>query len=249
MTKPKILNEGLRTNDLKGFVSETFTIDRFKSKMGEDRDIVVLGFKVKEKFPAIDLMEFIEKGYKFILDADVSNGEESDGNYYVFVEMERTPQFPSQLNNLLNGVSLLTDCWDWKFIYQKSSTITEVSLEKLNESVPLTPADYEQYLLGVKNQDLKNFFDQGTVDVTLESNNKIKFEKPYAGSVDAKFIAIGPYNKVKQVIPGAIDLSESGQGQLLFLNKFLGNYDINKIGNKFLIKNGDKAIVIEKDSW
>jgi len=53
--------------------------------MGEDRDIVVLGFHVRDKNPAADLMEFIERGYTYILDADMSTGEESDGQYQVFV--------------------------------------------------------------------------------------------------------------------------------------------------------------------
>ena len=66
------LSEGLQRGDLKEFVSDVFTVDQYKSKMGEDSDIVVLGFHVKEKFPAIDLVEFIERGYPFVLDADMS---------------------------------------------------------------------------------------------------------------------------------------------------------------------------------
>ena len=57
------LNEGLRSGDLRNYVSEVFTVDRYSSKMGEDHDIVVLGFRVREKNPAIDMMEFIEKGW------------------------------------------------------------------------------------------------------------------------------------------------------------------------------------------
>ena len=34
-----------------------------------------------------------------------------------------------------------------------------------------------------------------------------------------------------------------------FLAKYIGNYEINKIGNKFLIRNGERAVVIEKDRW
>ena len=60
------LNEGLRSGDLRNYVSEVFTVDRYSSKMGEDQDVVVLGFRVREKNPAIDMMEFIEKGYPFI---------------------------------------------------------------------------------------------------------------------------------------------------------------------------------------
>ena len=35
------------------------------------------------------LENFIEKGYPFVLDADVTSGEQSDGTYKVFVEIER----------------------------------------------------------------------------------------------------------------------------------------------------------------
>jgi hypothetical protein len=36
---------------------------------------------------------------------------------------------------------------------------------------------------------------------------------------------------------------------MFFLAKYMGSYEINKIGNKFLIRNGDKAVVIEKNNW
>ena len=90
------LNEGLRSGDLEHFVDDLFTVDRYSSKMGEDRDIVVIGFNVREKHPAMDLVEFLETGYRYILDADMSSGEEADGNYQVFVEMVRTQVLPAQ---------------------------------------------------------------------------------------------------------------------------------------------------------
>ena len=114
------LNEGLRSNDLKDMVHSVLTIDTHRSKMGEDRDVCVLSFTVKDRNPAKDLMEFIEKGYPFILDADISAGEENDGQYQVFVEMERTTDLPDQLTELLGGVGQLCGLKKWKFRYQKS---------------------------------------------------------------------------------------------------------------------------------
>ena len=64
-------------------------VDEFKSKMGNDEDMVVLSFKVGGKEPAIDLVNFIEKSYDWVIDADTSSGEMEDGDYIVFVEMER----------------------------------------------------------------------------------------------------------------------------------------------------------------
>ncbi len=250
MQKRQQLNEGLNRHDLKGYVSEYFTIDRYKSKMGEDADIVVLGFRVNEKYPAIDLMEFIEKGYNFILDADVSAGEEMDGHYQVFVEMERTPNLPSQMRLLLGGISQLCDCYNWKFRYQKSNGAVPFSEEKIVEHVPMTRDEYANKILEIKNRDVSKFFDQGAIDeVRLEEDGTLTFKKPFFGPLKMKFVRLGSYDDVKETVPGALSLDENGQSQVYFLQKYLGNYEINKIGDKFLIRNGNKAIVAEKDSW
>jgi len=245
----KTLTEGLRYGDLKELVSDLFTVDQYRSKMGEDADIVVLGFRVKEKYPATDLMEFIEKGYPFILDADMSAGEENDGQYQVFVEMERTPELPKQMKDLLSGVSHLCGFRDWRFRYQKSPNSVEFNEDSVLEHIPTTPEEYAAKITEIKNSDVKGFFNQGAVDVDLAEDNTITFSKPYAGDITAKFIAIGEYDDVKNTVPGKLSLDESSQSQVLFLNKYIGNYDINKLGNKFLIRNGKQAVVIEKNSW
>lgn len=254
MKKPpqskKQLNEGLYSKDLKGYVNEIFTIDRFRSKMGEDKDVVVLGFRVKEKYPAIDLMEFIEKGYQFILDSDMSAGEENDGQYQVFVEIERTPNLPTQLKKLLGGISQLTDNWDWKFRYQKSVGLIPFSEEKILEHVPTTAESYENKILEIKNNEVSKFFNQGSLDgVFLEADNNMIFKKPYFGDLNMKLVSIGPYDDIKTLLPGAVGLDENSQSQVYFLQKYLGNYEINKIGDKFLIRNGSRAIIAEKNKW
>jgi hypothetical protein len=243
------LTEGLRSGDLKNYVSEVFTVDRYSSKMGEDQDIVVLGFRVREKNPAIDMMEFIEKGYPFILDADMSAGEENDGQYQVFVEIERTPGLTEQLKELLSGIGQLCDCREWRFRYQKAAASVEFNEDSVAKNIPLTKEDYQAKVTAIKESDIKEFFDQGATDLELDENNMLTFKRPYAGDIQAKFIAIGDYDDVKHTVPGKLSLDEASQSQMFFLNKYLGNYDINKIGNKFLIRNGSKAVVIEKDRW
>jgi len=243
------LTEGLRSGDLKEFVNDIFTVDQYKSKMGEDRDIVVIGFTVREKHPAMDLVEFIERGYPFILDADMSIGEERNGKYSVFVEIERTKNLPGQLKHMFEGIGQLCDFYDWKFCYQKTSTPVEFTTTAINETVPMTPEDYEARIMEFKNSDVQEFFNQGVVDIALEEDNTLTFSKPYGGDVTAKFISIGDYNDVKETVPGALALDESSHSEVTFLNKYLGNYDINKIGDKFLIRNGTRAVVIEKGRW
>ncbi len=243
------LFEGLRSGDLQDMILPVFTVDQFKSKMGEDKNVVVIAFKAKEKMPAIDLMEFIEKGYKFVLDADMSTGEERDGRYSVFVELERTPQVPNQILELLNGVGQLTKCEDWQFRYFKDENLYETNLENLSRCIPLDENLYTSIMHSLKESKIKEFFNQGSTDITVSEDNVITFTRPFSGPIDAKLLAFGPYNKIKNQLQGKINLDETSQSQVFFLTKFLGNYDIEKVADKFLIRNGDNAVIIEKDRW
>ena len=243
------LFEGLRAKDLKGFVSEVFTIDQYKSKMGEDKDVAVVGFRVNDKFPATDLMEFIEKGYPFVLDADMSSGEEQDGHYQVFVEFERTKNFPKQLNDLLRGVSQLTDNWNWRFRYHRDWEGHDFSEEAILEHVPLDTAEYNNKMLEIKNESVGEFFNQGAGDVVIDENNTLYANKPYSGEVTMDLLALGDYETIKESVQGPIQLDEASQSQVTFLNKYLGAYEIHKINNLFLIRNGDKAALVRKDKW
>jgi hypothetical protein len=244
------LAEGLRSHDLKDYVSDLFTVDRYSSKMGNDQDIVVLGFHVNGKYPAADVMEFMERGYPFILDSDMSAGEEQDGKYQVFVEIERTIALPGRIKELLSGVGQLCDCYDWQFKYQYDKAGVKFSEESIIKHVPLTSADYENKIVEIKNGDIAEFFDKGAIDsITLEADNTLTFSKPYAEDLSMKFIAIGPYVDVKNTVPGPLSLDESSQSQIFYMQKYLGDYSINKIGNKFLITNRDQAVVVEKTRW
>ena len=61
------LFEGLRHGDLHHTIDSNVSIDRYKSKMGDDDAVVVLGFKVMNKEVAEDLVSFIESGYNLSL--------------------------------------------------------------------------------------------------------------------------------------------------------------------------------------
>lgn len=139
------LFEGLEQGDLARLIHPRLHIDEFESKMGDDSDIIVLSFKVNGKEPALDLMNFIERGYEWILDSDVSSGELDDGEYIVFAELERTPAAAEHIVGLLKDMLNLTgqDLEEWKFQYRKSSNEHDISEEEILSVVPHSSADYE----------------------------------------------------------------------------------------------------------
>lgn len=139
------LFEGLEQGDLARLIHPRLHIDEFESKMGDDSDIIVLSFKVNGKEPALDLMNFIERGYEWILDSDVSSGELDDGEYIVFAELERTPAAAEHIVGLLKDILNLTGqgLEEWKFQYRKSSNEHDISEEEILSVVPHSSADYE----------------------------------------------------------------------------------------------------------
>ena len=139
------LFEGLEANDLARLIHPELHVDEFKSKLGDDADIVVLSFKVDNKEPANDLVAFIEKGYDWVVDADVSSGEMDDGSYIVFVEMDRNEQLADNIMALMDDLMNLTDqsTDEWRVRYYKSHKETQLSLEALQNLIPATPEKYE----------------------------------------------------------------------------------------------------------
>lgn len=138
------LCEGLEQGDLARLIHPELHIDEFKSKMGDDADIVVLSFKVDGKQPGTDLMNFIERGYEWVLDADVSSGELEDGEYLVFAELERSPAAAENIVQLLSDIMNLTDqdLSEWKFQYRKGSKQHAITEDELRSIVPMSPNDY-----------------------------------------------------------------------------------------------------------
>ena len=141
-----MLFEGLEQGDLKRLVHTEMHIDEFKSKLGRDEDVCVISFKVRDKTPATDLVNFIEKGYQWIIDADVSSGEMDDGDYIVFVECERDRDIPTNIIKLMKDVMNVTGqkLTDWRVRYYKDQTDHDLSVSSLEKLIPTNPEEYEK---------------------------------------------------------------------------------------------------------
>lgn len=135
----------LKSNELKDSVSNNIHIDEYSAKMGDDSDILVLSFKVNYKDQAQDLVNWFEKGYEWILDADISSGEMEDGDYLVFLELERRPSVVKKILKLIEDLKNITGLDVGKFEYRYHDTLTykPVTLDNLSADIPLTPRDYK----------------------------------------------------------------------------------------------------------
>ena len=142
--QPQPLSEGLQYRDLDGIMKPTIHVDEFSSKMGDDEDIIVISFFVRDKAAAKDLTSWFEKGYDFVLDADRSPGEIKPNRYLVYVEIRRRNMATKNIQDLLDDLSTLTEFEpnDWTMHYEDQDHPWDP--ETFAKLVPLTPDAYRQ---------------------------------------------------------------------------------------------------------
>jgi hypothetical protein len=137
------LFESLGFKDMEGLMKPTIHVDEFSSKMGDDDDIIVISFFVRNEQAAKDLMSWFEKGYDFVLDADRSPGEIRPGRYLVYVEIRRRSTAGGHVEQLLNDLNTLTEFEDssaWTMHYKEKEI--PFSRDAFDSTVPLTPKVY-----------------------------------------------------------------------------------------------------------
>lgn len=235
---------GLKANDLVDLVKPVFEIDSYQSKMGNDADIMVLSFTVLEKAAADDLVKFVESGYSFVLDADATSGEQSDGYYRVYIEMEREEEAPQQVAELLDGISKLTGR-NFKYRYYKSFDLHEVDVESMSKTIPLTKDDYEKVVNESNMNNFKNFFTKSYVNDIVMENDQLTIKKAYADPVAFKVINFGLKQSILESIEEKINVND--YAEILFLTKYVGDYNVTKFGDKTItLENNGYTLVVER---
>jgi hypothetical protein len=235
---------GLKAGDLKDLVYDIFEIDSYKSKMGSDEEIVTLSFSVKDKLVAEDMVSFLEKGYTFVLDADSTTGEQSDGTYKVFVELERNKHVPGQIMEIADGLKKLADMDRLKFRYYKNFRSKDLSQEALEEMVPVDPENYGIKVNESNMENYKNFFNKSYVESVEMVDDVLTISKKWADPLSFRFVDFGDTVETLESLTETINVNEFAE--IIFLSKYVGDYNITKYGQKLTFENAGKTLVLER---
>ena len=243
-------NEGLKAGDLEGVVSNRFSVDQYKSKMGDDKNIMVLGFIVDSLAPAKDLERFAETGYAEILDADATPGTMEDGKHRVFVEFAREENISIHISKFLEDLKKLTNIETFEFTYHKGDLPQQATTENLASALPNTPEAYEQKVNELRIGETKNFFDKYDMLECKINENTMTVKKTGAGQ-ELKFEIhkVGPTNEImKETKAFAIDMGSIAE--CTHLTKYFGPYNITKTTeNKFIFTKGQESALLSKSGW
>lgn len=148
---------GFEVGDLTDVLIPTIHVDQYKSKMGRDDKNCVISFALDDKAAAQDLVDFLERGYEFIVDADVSNSEVSNGRYLVFAEIRRISTLYDHIEKIISDLKAASKIKPskWSFKFMKEKDYMPLTRENFEAKVPLSSRSYrKQYIKPI--EDMKN---------------------------------------------------------------------------------------------
>ena len=189
-------------------------------------------------------MNFIEKGYPFVLDADATAGEQSDGTYKVFVEIERDRHISDNILEIVDGVGKLADLDKFKFRYYKNFRSKPVEKAVLDSIIPQDARAYEQKVNESNLENYKNFFNNSYLEELDMHDDKLRIKKAYAEPLVFEFKDFGKKEEVLERLDEKINVNDFAE--VIYLCKYVGDYNITKYGDKLMFENADSALVLKR---
>ena len=244
------ITEGLRAGDLEGIVEKRFSVDQYKSKMGDDSDVMVLAFVCNNADGAKDLERFAERGYKHVLDADSTPGTMADSKYRVFVEFSRHEGVDRDITEFLEDLKQLTGIETFEFTYHKRTVPNEASRKNLAEVFPRTPIAYRDKINKLKLGETHSFFDKFKMLEFKLDNNIITVIKP--GHKDQLKFELHAYGVTDLILKEtkAFLIDDKSMSECIYLTKYFGPYHITKtLENRFIFTKDGNSAVVSKYKW
>ena len=116
--------------------------------------------------------------------------------------------------------------------------------ENLEEVLPVTADDYDVAIQESRMQNYKNFFDKSFVEDVSMHNDTLIIKKSYADPVAFKYIDFGPTQETLDSINESFNPNDFAE--IIFLSKYIGDYNITKYGSKLTFTNNDNTLVLER---
>jgi vesicle coat complex subunit len=145
---------------------------------------------------------------------------------------------------IVDGIKKLSEIEKFRFRYYKNFRSHNISIESLNEFVPTDPDNYGIKVNESNLDNYKNFFSKSYVDDIVMTESILTIKKSYADPLHFKFIDFGPTVKTLNSIKESFNTQDFSE--IIFLSKYVGDYNITKYGNKLTFENSGSTLVLER---
>jgi hypothetical protein len=82
-------------------------------------------------------------------------------------------------------------------------------------------------------------------DLTLDGE-VITIHKPFNNIIKLRMIKEAATDSILEGVTDTIIMDEAATSEIFWLTKVLGDYNINKVGDKFMFDNGGQAMLLQR---
>lgn len=232
----------LERESLKGTILPLVSVDEYLPKAGSQEEIIVVAFYTIDEDPANDLDDFIEKGVIDVLDVDVSPNPDENGNYLVFVEIERKPTFFEKFYSLLKDVENVSGKQEWKVKAYLADDVVAYDDDSLLDYIVTLPDEYEVSVT----ENIRDLFKNSNV-LTCDVQDCIIKLASSRQAVVLEYIGKGDsVLKEHKIYDQPIEL-ERIDSRVIVLRTILGSsWDVNKLREHMVLQHIDGEPILVK---
>jgi hypothetical protein len=176
----------------------------------------------------------------------MSPGELDDGKYRVFVELERNHKVIENITELLYGIAKLAGNDKFKFRYHKGFDSRDATPDILGEIVPTNPVMYKERMDQEDPNNYQNFFGNTMLESLRVDGEVIQFKRIWAEPLKFKIGTFGRIQEVLERVEDRIAVGMNDMADIMFLTKYIGNFNITKLGNRYMFEHKGYAVILEK---
>jgi hypothetical protein len=117
-------------------------------------------------------------------------------------------------------------------------------MENIESSVPVSPDDYGITREQTTMENYKNFFSNSYLESVDMVEDNLLFKKMYADPLAFEFVDFGDRTKILENVDSGFNVD--AYPEILFLTKYLGDYNISKYGDNLVFENKGLALIVKR---
>ena len=114
----------------------------------------------------------------------------------------------------------------------------------LDSIIPQDARAYEQKVNESNLENYKNFFNNSYLEELDMHDDKLRIKKAYADPLVFEFKDFGKKEEVLDRLDEKINVNDFAE--VIYLCKYVGDYNITKYGDKLMFENADSALVLKR---
>ena len=131
----------------------------------------------------------------------------------------------------LSTFAFLADVQDLRFRYHKNFKSKELNDQNIKETIPFDSDSYTARIKETQLENYKNYFTNSYAESIDLKDDVLTVKNTYAQPISFKVMDFGKGVDIKE------NINMEDMAEVIFLTKYLGDYNINKYGEDLVLEN------------